>query len=104
MFLLVFLRFIFVPLAIVFIITQIMWPLLAGTVLFPMFRKSRETLLAEKQELEAQLTDQDLADNVTDLKNELARRQAIRPTTTVVTATVAGIEGVPLIVPVKHSK
>ncbi len=71
MFLLLLLRFVIVVLSLMFVITQFLVPLVTGTILFPMFRKSREELLKEQTEIKAQLDDQEIASSIQTLKNEL---------------------------------
>lgn len=74
--LLIFLRYLLIFLGIALVATQVLIPLVTGTILFPIFRKSREVLLAEKAELTAQIDDTDLQSNVISLKQKLAEKQA----------------------------
>jgi fatty acid desaturase len=83
---LLFFRLLLIVLGLAFVITQVLAPLLTGTILFPMFRKSRTALLAEKQEVTAQLDDTELESTVVSLKQKLAERQAALHPTSVETA------------------
>jgi hypothetical protein len=76
-------QFIAIALAIAFVVTQIAIPLFTSTLVFPMFRKPRKELLAELNEVQAQLDDQDLSEKVVSLKAELAKRQAAQKKTEV---------------------
>lgn len=76
MVLLILLRYLLILVGLAFGVTQILLPLVSGTILFPMFRKSREDLLAQKAELIAQIDDTELQSNVVSLKKKLAEKQA----------------------------
>lgn len=74
--LLILLRYFGMILIATIVLTQILIPVLTGTVLFPMFRKAREELLDEEKEVKAKLEDIELATNVLSLKKKLAEKQA----------------------------
>lgn len=76
MFLLILLRYAVMLVIAAVVLTQILIPVLTGTVLFPMFRKAREELLDEEKEVKAKLEDVELATNVLSLKKKLAEKQA----------------------------
>lgn len=65
-----------VALAIVGIATQILYPLVSGTVLFPAFRRKRAGIQDEIAETQALIDDQELLIKLARMKKELAEHDA----------------------------
>lgn len=68
-------QFVAIALLLAFALTQVILPMLKGTPLFPMFRKSRNELESKASELRGELEDQELAKEVSKLEKKLGKSE-----------------------------
>lgn len=62
-------------LVVLFLVTQVLYPLLSDSIMFPIFRRKRTVLMNEIVETKAQLGDADLESNLAALKEQLKNKQ-----------------------------